>query len=205
MTDTPVQEQDELDAIHWGVVKGKRAIRAHQIDGIVRQALEAGDLEHRSLFPSELDESRKYRRELFAEQKDDAAIELLRLGEQQRLRSLRQQETELLRKASKGRKHTYRHFVMTCLGIDAEEFESFHRNALMELNRSEWCAKVRRNEEGVKSCQAAFLQIRSIQRRVVEEWESARRDEVNKSSDSLIKEWKRRKKRPKKSSSWWCF
>jgi hypothetical protein len=128
-------------------------------------------------------------------EKDNPAIHVLDLGEQEHLRKLRRREAELLRKATPERQNTHRHFTMVCLGIDAEEFDKIHADALVELNRAAWWAKARRNQEGYRASQAALLQIRSIQKRVVAEWETAMRDEVHKSAATLQKEWKRRKRR----------
>lgn len=188
--------QDELDRVHWEIVKGRRAIRVRQINSIVRNAVEVGG--KRAVLPTISDETVYepiYQGNQKEDEKSNPTIHVLDLGEKEHLRKLRWQEAELLRKATTARKNTYRHFTMVCLGIDAEEFDNIHADALVELNRAAWWAKARRNEDGYKAIQSAFLQIRSIKKRVVEEWQTAMRDEVDKSAANLQKEWKKRKRR----------
>lgn len=190
--------QDELDRVHWQIVKGKRAIRIRQINDIVRNAVEAG--EKRSVLPTISDETvyestTKGKGKEGSKEKSHPAIHVLDLGEKEHLRKLRQQESELLRKASSERKNMHRQFTMVCLGIDAEEFDNIHADALTELNRAAWWAKSRRNQDAYKATQSALLQIRSIQKRVMEEWQIAVRDEMDRSAANLQKEWKQRRRR----------
>lgn len=84
---------------------------------------------------------------------------------------------------------------MVCLGIDAEEFNNIHADALIELNRAAFWAKNRKNQDAYLATQSAMLQIRSIQRRVNEEWQMAMREEVDRSEADLRNEWKRRRRR----------
>jgi hypothetical protein len=188
--------QDELDRVHWEIVKGRRAIRVRQINNIVRNVLEVGG--KRAVLPTISDETVYdpiYQGDQKEDEKSNPTIHVLDLGEKEHLRKLRQQEAELLRKATPARKKTYRHFTMVCLGIDAEEFDNIHADALLELNRAALWAKARRNQDGYTATRSALLQIRSIQKRVVEEWQTAMRDEVDRSAANLQKEWKRRKRR----------
>jgi hypothetical protein len=190
--------QDELDRVHWEIVKGKRSIRVKQINNIVRSAIEVSG--KRAVLPTISDETVYDRKTLDGGNEDaketgNLAVHVLDLGEKEHLRKLRQQEAELLRKATPARKNTHRHFTMVCLALDAEEFDNIHADALIELNRAAWWAKSRKHQDGYKATQAALIQIRGIQKRVVEEWQMAMRDEIDRSTVNLQKEWKQRKRR----------
>lgn len=188
--------QDVLDSVHWEIVKGKRAIRVRQINNIVRKAIIANG--KRTTLPTISDEATYERSNLEEEENskdDNIPTHVLDLGQKEHLRRLRRKEADLLRRATPARKITHRHFTMIYLGIDAEEFDDVHFDALTELERAAWGAKTRKNQDALDAMQSALLQIRSIQKRMVEEWQVALRDEVDRSMVRLGKDWKRRKRR----------